>query len=233
MDTLTEEPEIAKPDVKYKQASFFETKKGKVTIGSSILIIILFILTLISNYSGFIALPFLPQSDTTKYGKSVPIKLDSTTFGFSAGELVLKCPVDTAACNTQKSQSFESKSILTYKAPVATKIYASGQIKNSQNIAVSEDTQAGKKYFYESVASKDGKSCYTIAYTLPSDAKFGNILDLNALLTDKKIATLGNQTITINNEEANVLIQVRNTPIEEGVEPCSLLTKSPEFFKSF
>ncbi|MDO8618382.1 MAG: hypothetical protein Q7R49_00390 [Candidatus Daviesbacteria bacterium] len=163
-------------------------------------------------------------------GTPVKITLTPQNYGFKAGDLTLPCPVQDKFCPSQKLVNINQSSAVSYKAASQSGVLNLTKVQSSQNIAVSEN-QDGKKYFYESVA-KDADSCYTIAYTLPSDAVFGSILDSSVLNSGSKIATLGSNTFNIEGQDVNVLIQVRNTPMDPGL-PCSLIKKSPDFFKAF
>lgn len=169
----------------------------------------------------------LPPNST---GTPVKITLIPQSYGFKADDLTLACPVQSEFCPSQKLININKASAVGYKAASQSSILNLVKIPNSQNIAVSEN-QDGKKYFYESIA-KDKNSCYTIAYTLPSDAVFGSILDSSVLNSGSKVAFLGSNTFNVDGQDVNVLIQVRSTPMDPGL-PCSLIKKSPDFFKAF
>lgn len=163
-------------------------------------------------------------------GTPVKITLLPQNYGFKADNLILPCPVQDKFCPSQKLVNINKSSAVGYKAASQSSILNLVKLQNSQNIAVSGN-QNGKKYFYESIA-KDKNSCYTIAYTLPSDAVFGSILDSSVLNSGSKVATLGSNTFNVDGQDVNVLIQVRSTPMDPGL-PCSLIKKSPDFFKIF
>lgn len=215
---------VDQPTVQIIQKSFFETKKGKAALFLSISTILFVILIVGLNYFDVLS----PNAS----GTPVKITLISENYGFKAGELTLDCPVESIFCKSQKLVNVRNIDTVTYKAASESAVLNLTNVPNLENIAVLTNKQAGKKYFYESVVSKTGDSCYTIAYTLPSDATFQNLLNLEALGKRGTIAQLGSQTFQVANEEANVLIQVRNTPMDPGT-PCSLIRKSPEFFKAF
>lgn len=213
------------PVVQIVPQSFFNTKKGKRVLTAVVAIIILTILA--------IGLQFMPKKPAVIDPLGVPVKITLTpeNYGFKAGNLALPCPVESAACPTQQLISINNLSAVIYKTASGSSALNVSKLSNLENIAVSDDKKTGKKYFYESVA-KDQNSCYTIAYTLPDDAIFGAIMDSDILETASKIATLGTKTFQAEGKDANILIQVRNTPMDPGI-PCSLLKKSPDFFKAF
>lgn len=215
------------PTVQIIQRSFWQTKKGITILAVSLgLVIFLIIFALALN------LPFFSKKpDTDLAGFPVKITL-SENYGLQVGELTMNCPVESAFCKSQRLINLRNIDTVAYKAASGSGVLNLTDIATLENIAVLTNKQVGKKYFYESVVSKDGKSCYTIAYTLPADATFQNILNLEILNNKGSIARLGSQTFEAANEGANVLIQVRNTPLDPGI-PCSLLKKSPEFFQSF
>lgn len=226
-----EEPEL-KPNVQIIQGNFWVNKKVKIALVFGFIALLSLI---ILNYFNFISLPvlFLPKANPTNFNTNpVKVTLIPENYGFKAGELTLSCPIESAFCNSQRLININQNSAVSYKAASNSAVSSSLEINSLENIGVLENKKTGKKYFYESTVSKDGKSCYTIAYTLPQDATFKNILDLKTLMEYKKFATLGSQTFKIEGTEANVLIQVRNTPMDAGT-PCSLIRKSPEFFKFF
>ncbi len=231
-----EPTESSKPTVIYKPKGFFESAKGKTILATGLGIILFVILLISLNYFDIVSvsqLSFLPKRPNMSItGTPIKITLVPENYGYRAGDLTLNCPVESEFCPSQKLVSLNKQDSVLYKANPGSTVSASIKIPSLENIGVSEDRKKGKKYFYESVVSKDGVSCYTIAYTLPSDATFGNILNLPILNETSRIATLGTKTFQIEGEEANVIIQVRNTPMDPGV-PCSLIKKSPEFFKAF
>ncbi len=211
-----------KPEVLVKPKNFFQTRAG-ISLISSLGFILLFIIVVISlNYF----------KTTNLSGTPLKITLVPENYGFKVGDLSLNCPVESSFCKSQKLINLSKKDTVTYKAASGSAVSSLITIPSLENIAVSEDRKKQKKYFYESVVTKDGKSCYTIAYTLPSDATFSNILDIDSLLKNKKVATLGSDTFQVGADEANVLIQIRNTPMDPGI-PCSLIKKSPAFFNNF
>lgn len=212
------------PTVVLAQKSFLQTRLGKIIVLSILSLGVFVALVFTLNYSNI-------QTQTDPIENPVRITLIEN-YGSRVGGLTLSCPVESIFCNTQRLINLDNKDTISYKASPESVVLNILEIQNLENIAVLEDRKIGKKYFYESVISKDSKSCYTIAYTLPKDASFENILDLNTFLEEKRIATLGSQTFKIEGEEANVLIQVRNTPMDPGT-PCSLIQKNPEFFKKF
>lgn len=212
------------PTVILAQKSFLQSRLGKIIIVTLLSVGILVTLIFTLNYSNT-----QPQTSPTDY----PVKITLTeNYGSKVGELTLSCPVESIFCNTQRLINLDNKDTVSYNASPGSAVLNIIEIPNLENIAVLEDKKMGKKYFYESVVSKDFKSCYTIAYVLPEDALFENILDLKTLVEKKRIATLSSQTFKIEGEEANVLIQVRNTPMDPGI-PCNLIRKSPEFFQQF
>lgn len=231
----SDDQEIEKPMVQVFNKGFFETIKGKLVLATGAGVMLFVILVVSLNYFDVISssrLAFLPKKATDLSSTPVKITLIPENYGFKAGELTLNCPVESAFCNSQKLIQLDTKDAVAYKAASGSAVLNLSDIATLENIAVLENKQTGRKYFYESSISKDGKSCYTITYTLPDDAIFQNILDLEFLNNKGAFANLGSQTFKIEGSELNVLIQVRNTPIDPGV-PCSLLKKSPEFFQNF
>lgn len=241
------DPNVPPPTVQIVKKDFFQTKVGKIVLAIIVALILFVILVISLNYFDIVSLSglsFLPKKHPVDLGTAVSISLIPTNFGFKAGELTLDCPVESSFCKSQKLINLDKKDTVSYnngvvasdavayKAASGSSVLNLTQIKSLENIAVLENKKTNKKYFYESVVSKDNSSCYTISYTLPSDANFTNILDLKTFLEEKKVATLGSQTFKEVGEDVNVLIQVRNTPMDPGV-PCSLIKKSPDFFKNF
>lgn len=224
MDTLPyqNQPQ-AKPDVPLVQKSFFQTKKG-LGVLATILGIVIFALL-----AAFLFLSKKPPVNLN--GTPVKISLIPENYGFRAGELTLNCPVESSFCSSRRLVNLEKEDAVSYKAASGSSILTLEKIPDLENIAVLTNPKIGKKFFYESVVSKDGKSCYTISYTLPSDASFANLLDLKSI-NESKIALLGKETFEVEGETSNVLIQVRNTPQDPG-KPCSLLKKGSDFFKNF
>lgn len=216
--------------------SFFQTTNGKTVLATGLGIILFVILVVSLNYFNVISishLSFLPKrSNINLTGTSVKLTLLPENYGFKAGDLTLSCPVDSAFCKSQKLISSNNKDTVLYKAPSQASVSASIKVPGIENIGILTNKEKGKKYFYESVLSKDGTSCYTIAYTLPLDATFGDILNLPNLDKTAPIASLGTETFSVAGNEGNILIQVRNTPLDIGT-PCSLIKKSPDFFKAF
>lgn len=237
MDGLPDQnqPQV-KPDVLLTQKSFFQTKKGLSVLATVLGLAVFAILAVGLNYYDVISLTrlsFLPKRPATNLsGTPVKITLISENYGLKAGELTLNCPVESVFCSSRKLVNLGKKDAASFKAASGSAVLNLTQVSGLENIAVFTNKQVGKKYFYESTVSKDGKSCYTIAYTLPADAIFQNILNLEILNNKGPIAKLGSETFQAANEEANVLIQVRNSPMDPGT-PCSLIKKSPEFFKAF
>lgn len=211
------------PTVQIVQKGFFETRKGQLLLTIGIGVILFVILVFILNYFNVMA-PALT-------GTPLKITLVPENYSFKAGELTFNCPVESIFCGSQKLVKIDNKDTVSYKAASDSAVLDLNQVSNLENIAVLTNKEVGKKYFYESTISKDGRSCQTISYTLPDDAIFTNILDLKSFLEGKRVATLGSKLFEIEGEDANVLIQIRNTPMDTGV-PCSLLKKSPEFFKN-
>lgn len=225
--------EIEKPTVQILKKGFFETKKGKAIqlLGISIILFVILIIGL--NYFDVISNPrlaFLPKKSAT--GTPVKITLVPENFGFKAGELTLGCPVESSFCQSQKLVNLQNIDSVAYTAASGSGVLNLTDIRSLENIAVSENKQSGRKYFYESTISTDGKSCYTIAYALPADATFNNIMNLEFLNQTRSLALLGAKTFRVGDGEANVIVQVRNTPMDAG-KACSLLQKSPEFFTNF
>lgn len=216
---------VDQPTVQIFRKSFFNTKKGKAVLILCISIILFVILIVILNYFNVMS-----KKATSLSYTPVKITLISENYGFKAGELTLDCPVESAFCKSQKLINLRNIGTVGYKAASKSAVLNLTKISHLENIAVLTNKQASKKYFYESVISKDGKSCYTIAYTLPEDVTFQNILNLESFNNKGAIARLGSATFEAANEEANVLIQVRNTPMDPG-KACSLIQKSPEFFE--
>ena len=216
--------------------SFFQTKKGQSVLAAALAVILFTLIALGLNYFNLInlsRLTFLPKKGPVVLtGTAVNISLLPQNYGFRVGDLTLNCPLQSTFCNSQKLTSINKADVLLYKANPGASVSASIKVPDLANIAVGEDKGKGKKYFYESVVSKDGASCYTISYTLPSDATFGDILSLPNMEKAQVFAILGKNTFTVGRNEANVLVQVRNTPIDHGI-PCSLIKKSPDFFKAF
>lgn len=212
MDGLSENQTEVQPTVQVVQKNFFQTRKGLVIIATFAAVLIFSILA---------------------FSLNPPLKITlSENYGFKVGQLTLSCPVEAAFCPSQRLISINKTDAISYKAASGSAVLDLAQVPNLENIAVLTNREKDKKYFYESVISNDSKSCYTIAYTLPSDTEFANILHLESFLKEKKVATLGSDIFEAEGEEANVLIQVRNTPMDPGT-PCSLIKKSPEFFKEF
>lgn len=215
----------AQPDVPLIQKSFFQTKKGLTVLATVVGLIVFAVISLTG-------LSFLPKRPSTNLsGTPVKITLLPENYGFKAGELTLNCPVESAFCNSRKLVNLERKDAVSFKAASGSAVLNLAPISSLENIAVLTNSKLGKKYFYESVVSKDGTFCYTISYTLPSDANFINLLDLKSI-NNSKIALLGKQTFEVEGEASNVLIQVRNSPQDPG-KLCSLIKKSPDFFKNF
>lgn len=221
---MDEEQTVEKPTVQIFNKGFFETRKGKAVLLLCISIILFVILIISLNY-------FKVLSPNVS-GTPVKITLVPENYGFKAGELTMDCPVESSFCKSQKLVKVKNADTVGYRAASKSAVVNVNKIPNLENIAVLTNPQTGKKYFYESIVSADGKSCYTIAYTLPQDAIFQNILDLDFLNKKGGFANLGSQTFKIEGGELNVLIQVRNTPMETG-KACSLIQKSPDFFKNF
>lgn len=220
----------AQPTYQVIKKSFFETNKGRLVLATASAVVLFVILIAVLSYKDIINLSS-PFKKPSSLATSTPVKITlSDNFGFKAGELTLDCPVESSFCASRKLAETDNK--VVYKAASSSGVLNPLSVATLENIAVSVNEQTGKKYFYESTVSKDGQSCYTVSYALPLDAEFGDLLSLTTLQKDAKIATLGSQTFQIEGEEANVLIQVRNTPMDPGA-PCSLLKKAPEFFESF
>lgn len=225
---MDETPESIKPTYQIVKKGFFETTKGRIIF--SICIGLLGFVGLISILRYFDIISLKPPANLT--GQPLKITLVSENYGFKAGELTFDCPVESAFCNSQKLFKRDNKDTVSYQAASGSAVLNLVKIPGKENVAAIENQQTGKKYFYESVISEDQKSCYTIAYTLPIDATFGNILDLEALNKKGSFATLGEQTFEVEGGKGNVLIQIRNTPMDPSA-PCSLLKKTPEFFEQF
>lgn len=228
--------EDTEPTTQIVQKTFFQTTKGKSILVTTLGLISFLILLVGLNYFDIIyssKLSFLPKRSVTNL-TSAPVKvtLIPQTFGFKAGDLTLGCPVDSSFCNSQKLVTVKNEDVVVYKAPAQSSILNLVTAQTLENIAYLTNEKTGKKYFYESVVSRDGASCYTVAYTLPSDTEFTDFLKYTKLEKNIPIAKLGLGTFEIESEEANVVIQVRNTPQDPGV-PCSLIKKTPEFFNSF
>lgn len=234
MDGLTDNQPEAEPTVQIVRTGFFTTKKRITVFATSLSIIILVILVIILNYLDIVSLSqlqFLPKKfPANAVGTPIRLTLIPQASELKAGDLTLNCPVESAFCKSQKLINLNKQDAIFYKAAAGSTVSASLKIPSLENIAISIEN-SGKKYFYESVISKDGSSCYTIAYTLPSDAVFGNILSL-PFLDSLAVATLGTKILSVEGNEGNLIIQVRNTPMDPGT-PCSLIKKNPEFFKSF
>lgn len=216
------------------QRNFFKTLPGQLIVIISSILLVFVILVTILNYFNFISpsfLSFLPKRSIDITLKPEKITL-TENYGFRAGVLTFSCPVDSSFCNSQKLLNINSSDAVSYKASSSSAVLNVTKTPTLDNIAVLADKEKGKKYFYESVISKDTNECYTIAYTLPYDAQFGNILSEDILKEGSKIAALGEGTFTSGDEDVNVLIQVKSQPIDPGV-PCSLIQKSPEFFQNF
>lgn len=225
----------ATPDVPLGQKSFFQTKKGLGVLASLLGLIVFSLLLIGLNYYNVVSLsplPFLPKRPPVNLsGTPVKITLIPENYGFRAGELTLNCPVESSFCSSRKLVNLGQKDAVSYQAASGSSVLTLEKVPDLENIAVLTNPKLGKKFFYESIISKDGKSCYTISYTLPSDASFANLLDLKSI-NESKIALLGKETFEVEGETSNVLIQVRNTPQDPG-KPCSLLKKGPDFFKDF
>lgn len=237
MDNLSDnQTEPAKPDVIFARKNFFQTKKGISILATSLAVVIFLGLTFALNYTDIISIPnlgFLPKkTKTILTGTPVQITLLPENYGFQAGELTLSCPVESAFCESQQLTSLGKNPAVGYQGAFQSSVLNLVKVESLENIGVLTNQQTGKKYFYESIVSKNGDSCYTIAYTLPSDATFGDILSLPLVDKNTPIATLGEQKFQISGQQFSVVIQVRNTPMDPGI-PCSLIRKSPEFFKAF
>lgn len=223
------------PTVQIVKRTFLQTTKGKVA-GVAVLLLILSASVFSLNYFNIISpsqLSFLPKSSQTNFTSSpVHVSLIPENYGFKAGELTLSCPLDSPFCKSQKLVQVKDNTAVAYQAASQSGVLNLIRVSNLENIAILENKKEGKKYFYESIVSKSNDSCYTIAYTLPDDASFGNILNLDFLKENLPFAKLGTKSIEFNGQEVNVVIQVRNSPIDPGI-PCSLIRKSPEFFKAF
>lgn len=234
MDGIEENSSV--PNVQIAERNFLTTRMGKITLGIVVFLIIAFILAGILNYFNLISPPFLhflPKLFSVS-NKSTPVDLAilPQTYSIKAADLILKCPVDKADCKSADLVKAKETTLVSYDAAIQSLVSNLIKVPSLENIAVLFNREAGKKYFYESTISKDAKSCYTIAYTLPEDASFGDLLSFPRVTENMSVATLGSKKIKINGQEANVVIQVRNSPIDPGV-PCSLLRKSPKFFDFF
>lgn len=227
MDNLSNnQTEASQPTVVFAKKNFFQTKKG-ISIAITALAVVIFSgIVFVLNFQGT---AIFPKTNLT--GQPIGITLLPENYGFRAGELTLDCPVESIFCSSQKLISLNAFDAVSYAAGSDSTVLNLKEVPSLENIAVLTNLQTSKKYFYESVVSSDGKSCYTIAYTLPADATFGDLLSIPGR-SDATIATLGSEKILINGEESSVIIQVRNTPMDPGV-PCSLIRKNPEFFKVF
>ncbi len=231
-----DDEDTPKPEVVFKQRNFFQTKKG-ITLLTTFGGILFFVILVISlNYFDIISpvqLSSLPKKPVNYSATGTPLKITLVpeNYGFKAGDLTLNCPVESSFCPSQKLTNIEQKDTVSYKAASGSAVSNLTPPSSLENIAVTTKKD-GKKYFYESVVAKDGTSCFTIAYTLPQDATFTNILDIGSLLKNQKVATLGSDTFQVGGTDANVLVQIRNTPMDPGT-PCSLIKKSPAFFNNF
>lgn len=203
--------------------SFLKTKKGKIILVAIIAVLILTILATKFSY-------LFKKTVSNPLGTPVKITVAPDN-GFKAGNVTFPCPAESAACSTQQLVDFGNSSAVIYKTSSGSGALNVAKLADLENIAVSQDQKTGKKYFYESVA-KDADSCYTIAYTLPEDAMFGAIRDPKILETASEIATLGPKTFQYGGKDTNILIQIRETPLDQD-GTCSLLKRSPDFFKAF
>src|SRR3990167_7963008 len=213
---MDETSEGNKPTYQIVKKGFLETIKGRIIF--SICIGLLAFVGLIGILSYFDIISLKPPTNLT--GQPLKITLLKANYGFKAGELTFTCPVESAFCNSQKLVKIDNKDTVSYKTASGSAVLNLTQIHNLENRAVLTNREKGKKYFYESIVSEDQKSCYTIAYSLPLDATFGDLLNLQSLNKNQPFATLGEQTFEVEGTEANVLIQIRNTPMDPGV-PCS------------
>ena len=166
------------PKVEIVSNSFLQSTQGKLItiIGISILLFILVIIIL--NYLRVISLTqlsFLPKKSVSTTSKLIEVPITPEAEGFRAGELTFKCPLESKFCSSSKLQNTNSSYSISYKASSSSAVLNITKIPSLDNIAVSVDEKAGKKYFYESVLSKNTSECYTILYTLPYDAVFANI----------------------------------------------------------
>lgn len=143
-------------------------------------------------------------------------------------KLNLNCPVDNQFCNTKKDLTFDNGAAFTYQAASGSSVMTNLKIMGPNNIALLYNQQTGEKKFFESTL-KDN-SCYTVIYTIPSDAVFANILDVPINLVQRVIATLGSKLLDVDGQNVNVIVQVKQTaPDLSGT--CDLSNQSPEFFQ--
>ena len=135
------------------------------------MILLLFFLGLLLNYFHVISLPLSRKSA----GKIIPPQL-SENYGFKTGNLTIPCPVQDIFCANQNLFQLENGPAVGYKADPHSPVSSHLNVGSLDNIAVLDNLQTGKKYFYESIFSQD--SCYTIVYTLPADSTFADITSL-------------------------------------------------------
>lgn len=207
---MNEEPEVI------VQKSFFQTTKGKLVI------LALAILVLSAVIFGIKFLPKASKNTVSNITNLVPITL-TDNHGFKAEELNLPCPVEPNSCSSQKLVKVNNSSVVTYKLASQSAVLNLVKVLK-ENIAVSAEKQAGKKYLYTSVPSAKGDKCYIVAYALPLEATIGNILSFPLLEENKAIAAV--------DPNSDITIQVRSSSLDPKTK-CSLTDKSPEFFKSF
>lgn len=211
----------SEPKVIFSRQNFLASFGIKIAA----MILLIFLAGLLLNYFHVISLP-LPRQQSRKI---IPPQL-SENYGFKTGNLTIPCPVQDIFCASQNLFQFESGQAVGYKTDPNSPVFSHVNVKSLDNIAVLDSPQTNKKYFYESIFSQD--SCYTIVYTFPADATFGDITSLPFSTSQKILAILGIEFFAVDGQNLNVIIQVRNDPVDTESQ-CSLIKKHPDFFKTF
>lgn len=197
----------SEPTIQIVKRGFWLTKK-RLTILATLIGLISFVILMITlNYFDIIV-PFI----------SLPQKL------------LIACPIAGQNCTQPTPIKFNNQPAAGYKVASKSAVLNPIKIVDTKQFVLPPFRQEDPVGLNQSFIL--GDSCYTITYTVPYDAQIAQITKL-PLNKSSQIITLGSESIKINNQDLNLILQIQKRPLENGQtdqEKCPVYNLDPANF---
>lgn len=151
-------------------------------------------------------------------------------------KLTLSCPVPKQYCKLGKQTNYSGHPALLYQLPQGTQVTSAAPVTDSLKVTT---TNKSKRISYSLKQTFImNEQCYTLSYTFPPDSQLAKF-DLLPLDVGTNIATTGASLLTVENEQANLIVQLRKRPLDPNTagQPdfrrCSITNIEPNKIGGF
>lgn len=212
-DFLDQDKPLAEPEVQIIHKGFLHWIKENRTIFAASLVVIIIIGTFLLSFFNIISLQntlylFKNQPNpTSKY--VIPAKFDVT------------CALPDGSCLKQISVKYKTDPASIAKLPSGTQVKSIAPVIDSQEF-ISPHGDNSLKGVRQTYSQQE--NCYTVTYTLPTDAIINTITFL-PFAQGSVIATLGEKLYSLSGYQANFIIQVQKMPLEKIATGSGALSK--------